>query len=295
MCVKEGMMYVLFADTDEEITPEIAKKYGYNLISMPYSIDGKEIYPYEDFDVFDYRGFYSRLRSGATPKTSGLSPEKYIGYFEPFFKEGKDILYVHFSSAMSGTFSAMNIAYDELKAKYPERTLYLLDTKAISIGSLNILEEIGDMYLRGATVEEILKWGETEIYKFAVYFFAEDLSFFRRSGRVSGITAFMGNLLGIKPIINMAEDGIMKSVDKARGKRGVLAKILNYVEDLQEDIAAHRVIITHADAEESARLLGDMLKEKYPNVNIEYLVVNPTAGSHCGPDCVGVSFHAKHR
>ena len=87
----------------------------------------------------------------------------------------------------------------------------------------------------------------------------------------------------------------MKSIDKARGKRGVLAKILNYVEDLAEDIEKHKVIITHADAEESAKLLGEMLKEKYPAINIECVVVNPTAGAHCGPDCVGVSFHAKHR
>ena len=288
-------MFVIFADTDCDITPEIAKIYGYNLISMPYSMDEKEVYPYEDFDVFDYRGFYAMLRAGATPKTSGISPEKYMNYFEPFFKEGKDILYVHFSQAMSGTFSAMNIAYEELKEKYPERKLYLMDTKAISVGALNILTEVGEMYLQGKSPEEILKWGETEIYKFAVYFFAEDLSFFKRSGRVSGIAAFMGNLLGIKPIINMAEDGVMKSVDKARGKRGVLAKILNYVEDLAEDIEKHKVIITHADAEESAKLLGEMLKEKYPAINIEYVVVNPTAGAHCGPDCVGVSFHAKHR
>ncbi|MBO4323677.1 MAG: DegV family protein [Clostridia bacterium] len=288
-------MYVIFADTDCEITPEIAKEYGYNLISMPYSIDEKEVYPYEDFDVFDYRGFYALLRAGVTPKTSGISPEKYMNYFEPFFKEGKDILYVHFSAAMSGTFSAMNIAYEELKTKYPERKLYLLDTKAISVCSLNILKEVGDMYLQGKTPEEILKWGETEVDKFAVYFFAEDLSFFKRSGRVSGIAAFMGNLLGIKPIIFMDSDGTMKSVDKARGRRGVLAKILNYVEDLQEDIAAHRVIVTHADAEESAKLLGEMLEEKYPGLKVEYAVVNPTAGSHCGPDCVGVTFHAKHR
>ena len=169
-------MFVLFADTDTDITPEVAKEFGYNLISMPYSIDEKEIFPYEDFDAFDGHAFYEMLRNGTMPKTCGLSPSRYVEYFEPFFKEGKDIMYVHFSRAMSGTFNAMNIAIEELKEKYPERTLYLIDTKGISIGGLNIVKEVGDMYLSGKTPEEILKWAETEVDKFAVYFFVEDLS-----------------------------------------------------------------------------------------------------------------------
>ena len=288
-------MYVIFADTDMDMTPEAAKEYGYHLISMPYSIDGKEIYPYEDFEVFDAKTFYSDLRNGAMPKTSGLSPEKYINYFEPFFKEGKDILYVHFSKAMSGTFEAMNIAYEELKEKYPRRTLHLIDTKGITICSLNIAKEIGDMYVAGKSIEEIEEWARTEVDKFAIYFFAEDLSFFKRSGRVSELSAFMGNLLGIRPIINMGSDGVMKSVDKARGRRATIAKILNYVEDLQEDIKDHRVIIGHTDAEDTAHLLGERLEEVYGKLNIEYVMVNPTAGSHCGPEGVGICFHAKHR
>ena len=289
-------MYAIFTDTDTDLTPVEAKEYGYHLISMPYTIGETEIFPYEDFEVFDSHAFYDSLRNGAMPQTSGLSPEKYMSYFEPFFKEGQDVLYVHFSRAMSGTFNALNLAIEELKAKYPERTVYLLDTKGITLGSLNIVKEAGDMYKAGKSIEEILEWGKTEVDKFAIYFFAEDLSFFRRSGRVNGVTAVMGNLLGIHPIIYMGSDGMMTSVDKARGRKATLAKIMQYVEDLEENIKDHRVIIGHTDSPEVAHMLGDMVKAKYgEDLRLEYVVTNPTAGSHCGPNGVGISFHAKHR
>ena len=106
----------------------------------------------------------------------------------------------------------------------------------------------------------------------------------------------MGNLLGIHPIIHINSDGIMTNITKARGKVNTLKKIIEMVDDIQEDIASYPIVIAHSDIEEVDLELGQMLKEKYgDNLNIEYIVVNPTAGSHCGPNSVGVAFHAKHR
>ena len=113
-------MLVLFTDTDCDITPESAKKYGFELISMPYFVNEKEIKPYVDFDEFKYKDFYNMLRKGVLPKTSAISPKQYIEYFEPHFKEGNDILYIHFSKNMSGTFNSLNIALEELKTKYAD-------------------------------------------------------------------------------------------------------------------------------------------------------------------------------
>lgn len=289
-------MFQLFTDTDTDITPEEASAYGYKLISMPYVRNDKEIYPYEDFEVFDSKEFYNALRGGELPSTCALSPVKYAEYFEPVLKEGKDILYVHFSAAMSGTFNAMRLAWEELSQKYPERKLYTVDTKGISICSLNIVKEIGDMAQAGASAEEILAWAEKEVDKFAVYFYADDLKFFGRSGRVSNFSAIMGNLLGIRPIINMNSEGIMASISKAKGKKATIKKVFDYVTELQDNIKDHRVIIGHADAIELAVELEKLLKERFgEDLRTEIVVVNPTAGSHCGPDTVGVCFHAIHR
>ena len=289
-------MFVLFTDTDTDITPKVAEEYGYKLISMPYIIDGKEVKPYEDFTEFDYKTFYSTLRKGVIPSTCGISPNAYIEYFEPYLKEGKDILYVHFSKTMSSTFNALNLALEELKEKYPDRTVYLLDTKGITICSYNIVREVGDMYLAGKTIAEILEWGAVEIDKFATYFYVDNLKFFQKSGRVKNISAIMGNMLGIRPIIYMDQEGKMTSISKAKGKQNTLNKMLEYILTLQDDIKAHRVVIGHSDAYENAHEIGEMLKAKLgDDLNIEYVIVNPTAGSHCGPDGVGVCFHAIHR
>lgn len=289
-------MYTLFADTDCDITPEIANRFGYKLISMPYTINGKEVRPYIDFDVFDHKAFYDELRKGVVPTTSALSPVEYMYYFEPEFAKGNDILYVHFSAAMSATFNSLRLAMEELSEKYPDRKLTLIDTKSISSSGYSLCLDIGELYKNGATIEEIQKFADEKIDKTATYFYADDLKFFGKSGRVSGFSAFFGNIIGVKPIIFIDNDGKMKAKDKSRGRNQTLRKLLQYVIELQEDIKNHRVVIAHTDALDIAEEFGDMMKKQFgEDLLIEYEVVNPTAGSHCGPNSMGVTFHAKHR
>ena len=289
-------MLVFFTDTDCDITPEIAKEYGFNLISMPYLINEVETKPYEDFDEFDSKTFYDSLRHGVLPKTCAISPAKYMEYFEPHFKEGNDILYVHFSQAMSGTFNSMNIALEELAEKYPDRKFYTIDTKAITALSYLIIKEIGTLYKEGKSIEELLAWAKENIDKYAIYFYADDLKFFKLSGRVSGFSATMGNILGIHPIIHINQEGIMTNVAKSKGRITTLNKILSMVDEIHEDITQYPIVIAHTDAKELAEKLAEMVRAKYgQNVKIDFVIVNPTAGSHCGPDCVGIAFHAKHR
>ena len=289
-------MYTLFTDTDTDLTPIEAKYYGYEMISMPYIIDGKEIKPYVDFEKFEYQEFYNMLREGVLPKTCAINSEEYKKYFQPFLEKGNDILYVHFSKAMSGTFNAMNIAIEELKEQYPDRNIYTIDTKGITICSYNIVREIGDMYLQGKSIEEIIKWSETEVDKFATYFYADNLDFFKLSGRVSNFSASMGTLFGVHPIITMNSEGKMVSVAKCKGKNKTLNKLVDYVFELGEDIENHRVIIGHTDALDIAHTLAELLERRVgKKLPIEYVVVNPTAGSHCGPDTMGICFHAKQR
>ncbi len=288
-------MLVLFTDTDTDITPEEAKEYEYTLISMPYCIDGKTFFPYVDYPEFKPHEFYEQLRNGVLPTTSAITKEKYIEYFEPVFAEGNDILYVHFSRAMSSTFDAMDKAVWELKKKYPKRRFYEIDTKGITIGSLNIVKEVGELYLKGKSIDYILDWADKEVEHFAVYFFADDLKFFKKSGRVSGAAGTMGTLLGVRPIIHMDDKGKMVSIGKEKGRTNALARLLQYVRELG-DVYGHRVIVAHADAPELAERLAEMLRKEYGNdMILEITNVNPTAGSHCGPNTVGVSFYAKHR
>lgn len=291
------MNYVLFTDSDCDMTPEIAREYGYKtIISMPYSIDGKTTRPYEDFEKFEAKPFYDQLRNGVLPNTSAIGVTQYIDYFEKEFAAGNDILYVHFSGAMSMTFGNMEQALKDLKKRYPERTLHQIDTRGITTISLAICIEVGKMYKAGKSVEEILKWAETGVDSFAMYFFADDLKFFKHSGRVSGLTATMGSILGIRPLIYMSKEGKMESYGTARGRRRAIEAVVGKVVELGDDPAKHTIYIGHTDAEDLVQESIAALKEKLgDNLDIMLVPVNPTAGSHCGPDAMGICFRAKHR
>ena len=289
-------MLTLFTDTDCDITPAVALKYGYKLIYMPYYIDGKEMIPYKDGDDFDYKDFYDRLRTGVVPKTFAINPYDYVNYFEPEFKKGNDIVYVHFSKAMSGTFNALNIALEDLKDRYPERKVTLIDTRGITVLGYQIVTQIGKLFQEGKSLEEVLAWADKEIDHFTVYFFSSDLKFFQRSGRVSGLSALFGSMLGIHPIIYINEEGKMVNIAKAKGKQGAINKLLSYIDEIGDHIEDYPIYIAHSDALDVAKKLGDMLQAKYEKpLNIEYIAVNPTIGSHCGPSSVGICFHSKCR
>ena len=289
-------MLTLYTDTDTDITPAVAAHYGYKFISMPYSVDAKTIYPYVDFDEFDSRAFYDMLRGGTIPTTSAISKERYLEYFEPEFAAGNDILYVHFSRAMTVTFDAMDQAVAELRAKYPQRRFAEIDTKGITTVSYAIVRAVGDLHLAGRNLDQLLDWASTEVNHYAMYFFADDLKFFRRSGRVSGLAATMGTLIGIRPIIYMSPEGKMVSCGKTKGRVKAMELLVDRVAELGDDVKNYRFYIGHTDAPEMAEEVGRMMKERFgQDLTIEYVVTNPTAGSHSGPNGVGVCFHAIHR
>ncbi len=289
-------MLVLFTDTDTDMNCTLAEKLGWKLISMPYTIEGDTKYPYVDYESFDKKEFYDKLRNGTVPKTFALNPYNYVEYFEPFLENGDDILYVHFSKTMSGTFNSLNIALEELKEKYPNNSVYTIDTKGVSINSLNIVLEIDKLVKEGKTIEEILKWSETNVDKFATYFYADNLNFFKASGRVSNLSANLGNFFGVHPIIYMSDEGQLVNIAKVKGKKASLRKLLQYVEELGDNIKDHKVLIAETDAYDLAVTLENSLKEIYgQDLDTMIIEVNPTIGAHCGPDCIGVCFHAKHR
>ena len=289
-------MVKVFIDSDSDFTLEQAKQYNATLISMPYEIKGKEVKPYIDFETFDAHKYYDTLRKGVIPTTSALNPEDYKAYFEPEFKAGNDIFYIHFSAAMSATFNSMRLALEDLQKKYPERKFYEFDTKGITLQAYIIATEMLKQLKAGKSVEEVLDWGNKEVDHYACYFFADDLKFFGKSGRVSGIAAFMGGIIGIRPILTMNSEGKMVPVGKVKGRRNAVTKLVDYVQELGVDVEKHTLVIGHADAMHLVEEIQTELKNRFGNnLTFEVIPVNPTAGAHCGPDTLGIGFYAKHR
>ena len=290
-------MLKLYTDSDTDVTPAVAREHGYTgYISMPYSVDAKTVYPYVDFETFDCKAFYDMLRAGTLPTTSAISKERYLEIFEPDFASGTDILYVHFSRAMTITFDAMDQAVAELKAKYPGVRFEEIDCKGITTICYPIVCKAGDMIKAGKTLDEVLAWAREDVDHWAMYFFADDLKFFRRSGRVSGLAATMGTLIGLRPIIYMSPEGKMVSFGTEKGRPKAMQALVNKVLELGLDVKENGIYIGHTDAPDFAHEIGRMLQEKLgEDLSITYVECNPTAGSHSGPTGVGVCFHAKHR
>ena len=289
-------MYTLFFDSDCDITPSIAAEFGAKLISMPYMVNGEEIFPYVDFDKYDSHAFMDMLRGGIIPTTSALPAEEYRKYFEPELENGNDVLYIHFSRVMSASFANADEIIKELLEKYPGRRIELIDTKGITLGSYSICKQLGKLYKEGKSIDEIRDYADEIVDRTGFYFFADNLKFFARSGRVSGFSAFMGGMIGIKPIIRINSEGKMETVDKALGRKKALQKILNYVIELEDNIKNYPVVIAHGDAMYLVEEFTKMLKDQFgDDLKIEVIDINPTAGSHCGPDTLGVTFHAIHR
>lgn len=289
-------MYTLFFDSDSDASLEFCKRYNAQLISMPYAINGEEVYPYKDWEVFNPKEYYDTLRKLNIPTTSALSAQEYIEYFEPFLKEGKDILYAHFARKMSATFKNCDDAIATLKEKYPDRRIVLIDTKGITALARQIIVQIGELYIQGKSIDEIVEWAKENVDHNCVYFFADNLKFFAKSGRVSGFASFMGGMIGVKPVIHINEEGQMVSIDKAIGRKKVLEKILNYVVEVEDDFKNYPITVAHADAQYLVDEFTALLKQKFgDDIKYEVVDVNPTAGGHCGPDVLGIAFHGKHR
>ncbi len=290
-------MLVLYTDSDCDIDLKTAKEYGYsNLISMPYTINGQTYYPYTDLEPFDYASFYNKLRNGTFPTTSAISDTQYIEYFEKEFKNGNDILYVHFSSAMSSSFNYMKNALKELNKKYPDRKFYEIDTRGISVISHAIAEQVGLLVKEGRDIDYILNWAKTEVDHWAMYFFVDDLKFLKHSGRVGGLSATMGTLLGIRPIIYMSPEGKMENIDKVTGQKNAIAYIINKIKEIGLNATDYKIYISHTDMSDVADKVKEKLYENFgKDIIIHTVFTNPTAGSLAGPSGLGVCFHSIHR
>ena len=286
-------MSVLIIDADGELWYTRQEELGVECIEMPYSYGGEEYY-YDLGKNTDFNKFYSAVRSGEVPKTMALNPSEYVEILEKYFAKGEDVLYVSFSHAMSGTFEHLNTALAQLKEKYPKRKCKVFDTKSISLGAGIQKEYAAEVKKAGASDKEIIEKLTAFRDRVVVYFVVDDLMHLKRGGRLSGIAAFAGTLLSIKPILTLDERGSLKVFEKITGKKKALRKMAdNVVRDLTG--TEFSVYIVDADCKEEGDLLAEMIREQRPDAKIVRQIVGPVIGAHCGPGTIGVIFVADER
>jgi DegV family protein with EDD domain len=261
---------------------------------MPYSIGEDEKF-YDMGENTDFTAFFKAMRDGVVPKTSALNEYAYIDYFEPVLKNGEDVYYITFSNAMSATFNAMNTAISQLKEKYPEREIRVIDTKTISMGAGFVVYYAALKYVSGATMDELDKYISDLAMHTATYFAVEDLTYLYRGGRVSGITKVFGTLLNIKPILYFNDKGKILNIAKAKGFKKALSIMKGYLLEKGSELDKYKIFIMQADAEETAKTFANEIKDELGNVDVTIQPVGPVIGAHCGPGTIGLIFHADRR
>ena len=287
-------MYQLFCDSNCELWHTRVKELGLNVIRMPYVI-GDEEYFYDMGEKTDFKAFFDQMRAGAVPKTAALNEYAYTEYFEPVLARGEDIYYITFSHEMSGTFNAMKNVIAQLKEKYPEREIRFKDSKLISMGAGMVVYYGALKYKEGATMDELDAYLDELIPATATYFVVDDLTYLHRGGRVSGTSKVVGNMLGIKPILYFNEEGKILNINKVKGFKKALSTLIDYVSTKGTELDKYKMIVMHADNEETAKSFAETLKEKFGDIDIEIQTVGPVIGSHCGPGLIGLVFHAKEK
>ena len=284
--------YVFMTDSDSDLPFDIADARGIQVIQMPYAIDGKE-YMDDNGRTNDPHAFFQKMRAGSAPNTSLLPTEAYLEIWEPILKE-KDILFIAFSSKMSATLNNAREAREILLKKYPERKLLIVDTLLISAPMSLLVIRAHDLYLQGASMEEIEQFVLDRRFHFLTWMTVDDLVYLKRGGRISPTKAFFGSMLDIKPIISMGKNGLMVNVGQVKGRKKALRTIVDNVVENIEHPEDQEIVIMQADVEDEANRVRDALFERIPGLkSVRVQAIGPVIGAHCGPGTIAICFEGK--
>ncbi len=285
--------YVIFTDSGCDVSTEILAQWGVLHADMTFTFAGEDK-EYINRDISN-KEFYDRMKKGAHPKTSAINAATFEEAFETVLKEGNDILYVAFSSGLSTTVNSARMAVEELREKYPERKIIVVDTLAASAGLGMMVYMAVEKKKEGATLNENAQYIESLISQHCIWFTVDDLEYLKRGGRVSPLVAFAGGVLGIKPVLFMDSEGHLIKVSTARSRKNAIEALVAKYEELSYKEKNTPIFISHADCEDDAKRLADILKERY-NADVTLITnIGPIIGSHSGPGTLAMFFIGEHR
>ena len=288
------MSVVYFSDSCVDLPQSYCKQHNLRIIPLSYKIGDKE-YPDDFGQSISYHDFYDRLRGGNMSSTSQITAYTFESIFRPILKQGDDVFYLAFSSALSGTYESAVHAADTLGKEFPDRKVYVWDSKAASMGQGLMAHYMVRMRDEGKSPEEILDWLKENTLKFAHWFTVNDLNHLRRGGRVTATAAFLGTMLNIKPVLHVDDLGRLIAVEKVKGRARSLKGLVDAVERTAINPAEQTMFISHGDNQADAELVMNMIKERFGTKDFLLHEIGPVIGSHAGPDTIALFFLAKSR
>ena len=290
--------FVLTCSSTVDLSNEYLQERNIPYVSFHVQL-GEDTYADDMGKSISQEELFKRMIDGEDAKTSQVSVQQYLDFFKGFLEEEKDILHICLSSGISGTYNSALVAAEELKEEYPDRKIYVVDSYAASSGFGLVVDTLADMRDNGADIEELRSWIETNKKKLHHWFFTTDLTFFIKGGRVSKTSGFVGNLLGICPLLNVDFEGKLIPREKIRGKKKVIKRTLQKMIENAQDGTDYsgKCFISQAGCYDDAKTLADLIEETFPKLNgeVEIYPIGATIGCHTGPGTVALFFWGSER
>ncbi len=290
--------YILSCCSTADLSAEHFAARDIHYVCFHFSLDGRQ-YADDLGKSIPFEEFYKALADGADSKTSQVNVDEFIAYFTPFLEAGRDILHVSLSSGLSGAYSAACVAAEQLREKYPERTLYIVDSLGASSGYGLIMDTLADLRDDGMDLDSLYRWAQDHRLELHHWFFSTDLSFYVKGGRISKTAGMVGTVLGICPLLNMDNLGRLIPRAKIRPKKKVIDEIVNRMAEHAQDGLNYsgKCYISQSACMQDARAVADLIEKRFKKLNgrVEINYVGTTIGSHTGPGTVALFFWGDRR
>lgn len=287
--------YVILTDSTSDLSQKIADEINVAVLPLQLELDGLVYRNFADEREITSDEFYDAMRNGKMPKTSQINVNDFCEYFSEYLDKGLDVLYLAFSSGLSGTYNASVMAINELKEKYPEREMISVDTLAASMGEGLLVYYAAQQKKDGMDIHELAKWVEENKLNLCHWFTVDNLHHLKRGGRISAATAIVGTALQIKPVLHVDDEGHLISVSKVRGRKASLDAMVDKMTENYTNVY-DTVMISHGDCLNDAQYIADKIKKQFKSVK-EVIIgnVGPVIGSHTGPGVVALFFFGEQR
>ena len=286
---------VIVADSCSDLSQKQVEQMEIQIIPLSVELEGKTYRHYPDERELKITTFYQQLRDKKVAKTSLINVGSFLAFFESLLKDGHDILYIGFSSALSGTLQSALVAKEELKDQYPNQKIEIVDSLSASAGLGLLIWYAWNLKKDGKSIDQIVKWLEANKLNLVHLFTVDDLGTLKRGGRLSDTQAFLGGLLRIKPILHVDNQGRLVPLKKARGRSFSLESMVELMADKITNPTKQTIFISHGDCLDEAKQVGQMVMDKYQVKEILYNYIGPVVGAHSGPGTIAIFFMGKLR
>ncbi len=276
----------ILADSGSDLPLHYLEENHVTLFPLKVLLNDQE---YEDLITIESKTIFNAIRSGQIPKTSQVSPLFYEEVFTDMALHKEEGVYIAFSSQLSGTYQTAVLMYEQVKEKYPDFNLTIIDSKCASLGCGLIITEAVRLLNQGVQYDEIVKRVKFLSFHMEHLFTVEDLDYLAKGGRVSKASAFLGGLLNIKPLLNV-EDGKLVPLEKIRGKKKLLHRIIEVMKDRGVQFEEQTVGISHADDEKTALEMKQLIQAELHAKDVLITDIGAVIGSHTGPGTIAIFF-----